>query len=89
MKLTVTVGIASLVALALLTYGVIATNPGEKEIAAKTAELTRQDERQAVQTDILEDERVRKVETYKVFGPRPLSSEAADLNRPNPFEARR
>lgn len=77
------------VAVLLLGYGLFVAIPFpgmvNEQVTTKVDELTPPAERKAVDTNILNSESVKKIETLKVNGERPISPDSGSLQRDNPF----
>lgn len=75
-----------ILALGLLGFGILLTTPSPSQVQSKLTELTATRERDPLNTSILEDEAVKTIESYKVFGAQPVTPQQGNLNRTNPFE---
>ncbi|HEY1074872.1 MAG TPA: hypothetical protein VGE59_04230 [Patescibacteria group bacterium] len=69
---------------AILGYGILAAQPRTSEVNAAVEEMLSVSERTAIDTSILSQPTIDKIQDFKVFGTRPTP--AAPLNRTNPFE---
>lgn len=70
----------------LLVYGFWSTRATTELVSAKVNEITPANEKKTVNPRILEEKIVTDIETYRIFGDRPVRAADGTLSRPNPFD---